>query len=60
VDVLVYTVAEWERLTSRREGKRWWEEVIWLSLWRGGIDSETVQWTLPWNIPKCRSTAKDI
>jgi len=32
VDVLVYTVAEWERLTSRREGKRWWEEVIWLSL----------------------------
>jgi predicted nucleotidyltransferase len=32
VDVLVHTVAEWERLTSRREGKRWWEEVIWLSL----------------------------
>ncbi|MCX8061887.1 MAG: nucleotidyltransferase domain-containing protein [Anaerolineales bacterium] len=29
VDVLVYTQAEWERLTFQREGKRWWKEVRW-------------------------------
>lgn len=29
VDVLVYTQAEWERLTKRREGKSWWDEVRW-------------------------------
>lgn len=30
VDVLVYTQAEWEKITARREGKRWWDEVRWV------------------------------